>query len=478
MTVDNSLRFYIDGTWVEPVHERAFEVCNPATEETIGRISLGSAADVDRAVNAARGAFDAYSLLARDRRIALLERIVAGLMAHREQLARTVTMEMGCPISFSAEVQVPGAIAHFNEQLSVLKSYTFEDMRDGTLICREPIGVCALITPWNFPLMQIAAKVAPALAAGCTVVLKPSELSPLSATMFAEILDEAEVPHGVFNLVHGDGLGVGAPLSAHSEVDMVSFTGSTRTGISIAKAAADTVKRVTQELGGKSADLILDDADLTKVVPPEVVRCFVNAGQNCQAPTRLLVHRTQREAVVALAEQTASQVRIGDPMDPRTTMGPLISRTQFNKVQDMIRRGIEEGATLVCGGLDRPAGYNRGYFVRPTVFADVTASMAIATDEIFGPVLSIISYDTQEQAIAIANASRYGLAGFVQTNDIARARDVATRIRAGRVYLNGAPPDRRAPFGGYKQSGNGRENGIFGFEEFLEIKAIMGYRVA
>ena len=382
------------------------------------------------------------------------------------------------PITFSNEAQTANALAHFNEMVSVLGTYEFERFMGGTLIRREAIGVCGLITPWNFPLNQVASKVAPALAAGCTVVMKPSEVAPLSSIILAEIMHDAGVPKGVFNLVNGDGAGVGSAISAHPGIDMVSFTGSTRAGILIAKAAAETVKRVTQELGGKSPNIVLAGSDLDKVIPAGVLRCFGNAGQNCQAPTRMLVQRAQRDAVVALAKRTAENIRVGDPLDPGTQMGPMASKAQFEKVQGLIEKGIAEGATLVCGGTGRPAGFNRGYYVRPTVFADVAPDMTIAREEIFGPVLSIISYDNEEQAIEIANNTSYGLAGYVNAGDLDRARQVATKLRAGRVYLNGAPPDRSVPFGGYKQSGNGREQGVFGLEEYLEVKAVLGYRTA
>lgn len=477
MHVSNSQSFYIGGAWVKPAHAKSCDVLNPATEEVAGQICLGSSIDVDRAVAAARHAFATYSMTTREERLALLQKIIEKYKSRHGDLARTLTQEMGCPITFSTEVQVTNALAHFDELSSVLKSYEFERFMGGTLIRREPIGVCGLITPWNWPLMQIASKVAPALAAGCTMVLKPSEVAPLSAIMFAEILHEAGIPNGVFNLVNGDGATVGAAISAHPDIDLVSFTGSTRAGVLVAKAAADSVKRVIQELGGKSANIILPDADLGKVVPVDVLRCFTNAGQNCQAPTRMIVHVSQREAVATLAKEAALQVKVGDPRDPATTMGPLVSKAQFDKVQGLIERGIQEGATLICGGPGRPANLNRGYFVRPTIFADVTPDMKIAKEEIFGPVLSVMSYETVDEAVAIANNTPYGLAGFVQAGDIDRARPVAARIRAGRVYLNGAPADRRAPFGGYKQSGNGRENGVFGLEEYLEVKAVLGYQV-
>src|SRR5215470_4240995 len=474
--MDNNTKFYVDGAWVDPQTPHLFDVINPATEEVAGQISLGSSADVDRAVGAARRAFGPYSESSIKDRIAILKRIVELFEARNAELARAMTLEMGSPITFSNEVQTVNALTHFKEMIAVLKSYEFERFMGGTLIRREPIGVCGLITPWNWPLNQVTSKLAPAIAAGCTTVLKPSEIAPLSAILFAEILHEAGVPKGVFNLVNGDGPTVGEAISNHPDIDMVSFTGSTRAGILVAKGAATTVKRVVQELGGKSANIILSDADLEKAIPAGVLRCFTNTGQSCQAPTRMLVHRSQRDAAVALAKKAVDQVKVGDPLDPETTMGPLVSKAQFDKVQGLIERGIREGATLVCGGVGRPADFNRGYFVRPTVFADVTPDMAIAKEEIFGPVLSMMSYETEDEAVAIANGTTYGLAGYVQGKDIDRVRRVAARIRAGRIYLNGAPVDRSVPFGGYKQSGNGREHGVFGFEEYLEVKAVLGYQ--
>src|SRR5215467_9193413 len=401
--MDNNTKFYVDGAWVDPQTPHLFDVINPATEEVAGQISLGSSVDVDRAVAAARRAFASYSQTSRDERLALLQRIIDGFEARNGELARAMTAEMGSPITFSNEVQTVNALTHFKEMISVLKSYEFERFMGGTLIRREPIGVCGLITPWNWPLNQVTSKLAPAIAAGCTAVLKPSEIAPLSAILFAEILHDAGVPKGVVNLVNGDGPGVGAAISRHPDIDMVSFTGSTRAGILVAKGAATTVKRVVQELGGKSANIVLPDADLEKAIPAGVLRCFTNTGQSCQAPTRMLVHRSQRDTAVALARKAADQVRVGDPLDPKTTMGPLVSKAQFDKVQGLIERGIQQGANLVCGGAGRPAGFNRGYFVRPTVFADVTPEMTIAKEEIFGPVLSIISYETEDEAVAIAN---------------------------------------------------------------------------
>jgi aldehyde dehydrogenase (NAD+) len=468
------LKFYIDGAWVDPAAPSTLGVVNPATEETFAQISLGSKFDVDRAVTAARRAFATYSGTSVEERLSWLRKIIAGFKARLPELARTMTLEMGAPITFATERQATVALFHFEEAARVLAQYRFEERMGNGIVRREPIGVCGLITPWNWPLNQVASKVAPALATGCTVVLKPSEIAPLSAMLFAEIVDAAGVPPGVFNLVNGDGPTVGEAIAAHPGIDMVSFTGSTTAGVRVAILAADTVKRVAQELGGKSANIILADADLKRAVIEGVHACYTNAGQNCQSPTRMLVPRAQQEAAFAAAREAVGSIRLGDPLDPASTMGPLVSQAQFEKVQDLIQSGIDEGATLVAGGPGRPVDINRGYYVRPTVFGDVTPQMKIAREEIFGPVLSIIGYDTEDEAIEIANDTPFGLAGFVQSGDADRARKVANRIRAGRVYLNGAPFDRSLPFGGYKQSGNGREFGVFGFEEYLEVKAIIG----
>jgi len=472
--VTDKLKFYIDGAWVDPVAPKVLGVQNPATEEIFARISLGSAKDVDRAVQAARRAFPAYAETSVAQRLAWLEKIIAGFRARLPEVARTMTLEMGAPITFATERQATVALFHFEEAVRVLAGYSFEELMPPGMIRREPIGVCGLITPWNWPLNQVASKVAPALATGCTVVLKPSEIAPLSAMLFAEILHEAGLPAGVFNLVNGDGPTVGEAIAAHPGIDMVSFTGSTGAGIRVAKLAADTVKRVAQELGGKSANIILPDADLKAAVIQGVHACYTNGGQNCQSPTRMLIPRDTRDAAFAAARMAVETIRLGDPLDPATTMGPLVSQAQYDKVQDLIQSGIDEGATLVAGGTGRPAEVNHGYYVRPTVFGDVTRDMRIAREEIFGPVLSIISYDSEDEAVEIANDTPFGLAGFVQSQDREHARRVANRIRAGRVYLNGAPFDRSLPFGGYKQSGNGREFGVFGFEEYLEVKAILG----
>jgi len=468
------LKFYIDGGWVDPVSSTTLGVVNPATEATFARISLGSRADVDRAAAAARRAFATYSETTVQQRLEWLRRIIEGFRARLPELARTMTLEMGAPITFATERQATVALFHFEEAARVLAEYPFEQRMGPGIVRREPIGVCGLITPWNWPLNQVASKVAPALATGCTVVLKPSEVAPLSSLLFAQVVHEAGLPPGVFNLVNGDGPTVGEAIAAHPEIDMVSFTGSTAAGVRVAKLAADTVKRVAQELGGKSANIILPDADLPAAVVQGVHACYTNGGQNCQSPTRMLVPREQRQAAFEAARRALESIRIGDPLDPATTLGPLVSQSQRDKVEGLIRSGVEEGATLVAGGTGRPDGTARGYFVRPTVFGDVTPDMRIAREEIFGPVLSILGYDSEDEAVAIANDTPFGLAGFVQSRDPKRARAVANRIRAGRVYINGAAFDRSLPFGGYKQSGNGREFGVFGFEEYLEVKAILG----
>jgi len=468
------LQFYIDGAWVNPVAPATLGIMNPATEETFAQISLGARQDVDRAAKAARRAFSIYSETSVEERLSWLREIIAGFRAHLPELARTMTLEMGAPITFATERQATVALFHFEEAERVLARYRFEEPMGNGIVRREPVGVCGLITPWNWPLNQVASKVAPALATGCTVVLKPSEIAPLSAMLFAEIVHDAGLPAGVFNLVNGDGPAVGEAIAAHPEIDMVSFTGSTTAGVRVAKLAADTVKRVAQELGGKSANIILPDADLKAAVIAGVHACYTNGGQNCQSPTRMLVPRAQRSEAFAAAREAVDTIRLGDPLDPASTMGPLVSQSQFDKVQELIQSGIDEGATLVAGGTGRPPDLNRGYYVRPTVFGDVMPRMRIAREEIFGPVLSIISYDTEDEAVGIANDTPFGLAGFVQSRDRDHARAVANRIRAGRVYLNGAPFDRSLPFGGYKQSGNGREFGVFGFEEYLEVKAILG----
>src|ERR1700735_342396 len=446
---DNSLKFYIDGDWIEPAEATLFDVVNAATEEVSGQIRLGTPAHVDLAVAAARRAFSSYSRVPVADRLALLKRIIEAYGRRRDDLAAAMTREMGTPITFSKAGQVSMALFHFEEMARVLETYEFERFMGTTLIRREPIGVCGLITAWNWPLSLITAKVAPALAAGCTVVVKPSEMSPYSALLLTEILHEAGVPKGVFNLVFGEGPVVGEAIAAHPDIDMVSIAGSTRAGIRVAEVAAPPVKRVRQELGGKSPNIILPSADLQKAVSSGVFGCYINNGQACQAATRMLVHRSQREKAIAIAKETAEGIKIGDPFDPTTQLGPLVNKAQFDKVQRLIEIGIREEATLVTGGFGRPAGFERGYYVRPTVFADVTSNMQIARDEIFGPVLSMQFYDSEEEAIGIANDTEYGLAAFV-SGEAGAARRLAKEIRAGRVYINGAAVDRTVPFGGYK----------------------------
>ncbi|HWG80899.1 MAG TPA: aldehyde dehydrogenase family protein [Stellaceae bacterium] len=471
-------RFYINGEWVAPLQPKPFDVINPATEEPVAQISLGSAGDVDRAVTAAKAAFPAFSRTNKAERIALLQKIVEAYKARYDELAQTITREMGAPAWLASRAQAATGLAHLNQMIAVLKDFSFESVRGTTLIAKEPVGVCGFITPWNWPMNQIACKVVPALAAGCTMVLKPSEIAPLNAVIYAEILHAAGVPKGVFNLVNGDGATVGQAIAAHRDIDMVSFTGSTRAGIAVAKAAADTVKRVHQELGGKSANIILPDADLQKAVAGGVQSCFNNSGQSCNAPTRMFVQARQHDRAVEIAKAAAEATKVGDPNTKGTTIGPVVSEAQFRKIQRLIEAGIAEGATLVAGGPGRPEGFNRGYYVRPTVFANVKPEMTISREEIFGPVLSILPYDSEEQVIRMANDTVYGLSGYVQSGDIEHARKVAAQLRTGNVHLNGAGPDFGAPFGGYKQSGNGREWGEFGLDEFLEVKAVMGYNAA
>jgi len=467
--------FYINGQWVNPTNGRDFTVINPATEEVVATISLGCAEDVSDAVAAAKAAFLAYAETTVEERLKLLRRVIDVYKAHSEEMADAITQEMGAPVTLSRKAQAPAGMAHLSTAAKILENFKFEEVRGSTLMRKEPIGVCGLITPWNWPMNQIACKVGPALAAGCTMVLKPSELAPLSAHLFAEILDEAGVPPGVFNLVNGDGPTVGAAIASHPDVAMVSFTGSTRAGVAVASAAAPTVKRVTQELGGKSAHIILEDADLAKSVREGVDACFRNTGQSCNAPTRMLVPQSKTAEAISVAKQRAEDTVVGDPSNEQTSIGPLVSKAQFDKVQRLISQGAAEGATLVAGGAGSPSGMDKGFFVKPTVFADVRNDMTIAREEIFGPVLCIISYQDDEDAVRIANDSPYGLAGFVSSGSVDHARAVAKRIRAGNVHINGARVDFGASFGGYKQSGNGREWGEAGLEEFLELKAILGY---
>ena len=471
-------QFYIDGQWVDAEGTQVLGVIDPATESTVSEISLGGHGDVDKAVSAARRAFADFSSTTKDERIALLERIISGYESRQEELAQLVSKEMGALIGFSRAEQVPSGLGHFQQTLETLRAYDFEEDHGSTRWSREPIGVCAMITPWNWPLNQIAAKVAPALAAGCTMVLKPSEIAPLDAFVVAEILHEAGVPAGVFNLVNGTGPEVGEYMAGHPGVDMVSFTGSTRAGILVAKAAAGTIKRVTQELGGKSPNILLDDADMETAVSGGVLGCFGNAGQSCDAPSRMFVPASRYEEAVEIARNTAAGVANRQPFDDNAKdedIGPVISQLQYDKIQGLLEKGVSEGARLVIGGPGRAEGFDKGYFVRPTVFADVNNGMTIAREEIFGPALSMIPYTDEDEAITLANDTPYGLAGYVSSGDLSKARRVASRIRAGNIYINGAPPDAAAPFGGYKQSGNGREFGTLGLEEYLEVKAVAGH---
>ena len=469
------LQFYIDGQWVDPETPNALDVMNPATEKVCGRISLGSAADVDKAVAAAKRAFPAYSQTTRDERIDLLNKILEEFKRRFDEVAEAIMDEMGAPWSVASGPQAGSGPQHIKATIRALKAYEFESRNRNTLIVKEPIGVCGLITPWNWPVNQVACKVAPALAAGCTMVLKPSEIAPFDAMIFAEILDTAGVPAGVFNLINGDGPGVGTALSQHPDIDMMSFTGSTRAGVAVAQNAAPTVKRVAQELGGKSANILLDDADFEKAVSGGAAEMFFNTGQSCDAPSRMLVPRERMDEAAELAASVANATNVGDPRDEGVEVGPLVSELQWNKVQSLIQQGIDEGATLVAGGVGRPSGLDQGYYARPTVFANVTNDMTIAREEIFGPVLSIIPFDDEDDAVRIANDTPYGLSGYVSSGSLDRARKVAARLRTGMVHINGAPGNSMAPFGGYKQSGNGREWGEHGLEEFLEVKSIHGY---
>ena len=477
MTYDNR-QFYIDGAWVDPVEPKEFKVINPATETVAGVISMGSSKDVDRAVAAARRAFDSYSRTAPAERLALMERILAAYKAHYDEIAQAISTEMGAPITLAKGSQTRIGVGHISAMIEVLKTFKFEEMRGTTRLVQEPVGVCALITPWNWPMNQVAAKVVPALAAGCTMVLKPSEYSPFSAIIWAKVMHEAGVPAGVFNLINGDGTSVGAPLSSHREVDMVSFTGSTRAGSEVAKNAAASVKRVHQELGGKSPNVLLDDADFERAVTKSVLHVFQNSGQSCNAPTRMLVPAAKLAEVEAIAKRVAESVVTGDPTSEKTNLGPLVSKLQFERVEGYIAKGIAEGAKVVIGGSGRPDGLTKGYFVKPTIFSNVRNDMTIAREEIFGPVLCILPYDSEEQAVQIANDTPYGLAAYVWSKDNLRARRIGGRIRAGQVTLNGAAGSMNTPFGGFKMSGNGREWGEFGLRDFLEVKAVIGVDAA
>jgi aldehyde dehydrogenase (NAD+) len=464
---------YINGEWVAPLTSREWTLTDPATEKPFASIALAGAEDVDVAVKAARAAFKEFSGTSKAERIDLLERIIERFISRESELADVVTAELGTPVS--QKIHAPAALASFKQALATLREYEFEYRLGPNIVRREPIGVCGLITAWNWPLQLLATKLAYALAVGCTIVLKPSEFTPLSAIHLTEVLHEAGVPKGVFNLVLGDGPIVGNAISKHMDIDMVSFTGSTRAGVLIAEAAAPSVKRVAQELGGKSANVILDDADLKAAAKWNVTRAFSNTGQSCHAPSRILVQENQVEEVLALLEQEAKAVKVGNPLDPQVTMGPVVNKLQFDRVQEYIKIGIEEGASVRVGGVGRPEGLEQGYFVKPTIFSNVTPNMRIAQEEIFGPVLAVIPYRTEEEAIEIANGTPYGLGGYVFSSNRERGKSVGRQLQAGRVFLNGAVSNTEAPMGGYKRSGNGREMGVFGLEEYLETKAMIGF---
>ena len=469
------LQFYIDGQWVDPVEPRTLDVVNPATEEVYGRISIGSTADVNLAVAAAKRAFETFSQSTVAERRDLLQAILVEFDKRHDEVAEAIMDEMGAPWDLAKNSQAASGPQHIKAAIKALDNYEFEERIRTTNIVKEPIGVCGLITPWNWPMNQIAVKVAPAIAAGCTMVLKPSEIAPFDAILFAEILDAAGVPAGVFNLVNGDGPGVGSALSGHPDISMVSFTGSTRAGVLVAQNAAPTVKRVAQELGGKSANIICDDEAFEKAVERGAGDMFENTGQSCDAPSRMLVPRHRMDEAAAIAAKVAAETKVGDPRGDEVDVGPVVSDVQWGKIQNLIQTGIDEGATLVAGGTGRPETLDKGYYVKPTVFANVTNDMTIAREEIFGPVLSIIPYDDEDDAIDIANDTPYGLSGYVSCADLDTARRIASRMRTGMVHINGAWADSAAPFGGYKQSGNGREWGHHGLDEFLEVKSIYGF---
>ncbi|WP_413873407.1 aldehyde dehydrogenase family protein [Albidovulum sp.] len=472
---DNNLKFYIDGAWVVPHSKLTLDVIDPSTEEAYTSIAAGDREDVNAAVAAARRAFDAFSRTTRSERLALLRRILMAYEERYEDMAQAISFEMGAPITLARQSQARGGQAHLEVTIEALESYEFSLMRGSSKVIREPIGVCALITPWNWPINQIVAKVAPALAAGCTMVLKPSEVSPISGVIFAEIMHSAGVPKGVFNMINGTGPDVGQVMAGHPDVDMVSFTGSTRAGVIVAKVAADTVKRVSQELGGKSPNIILPDADFEAAVTRGVQKIMRNTGQSCDAPTRMLVPAARHDEALAIAKAVAETVVVGDPCSESVGMGPLASKAQYEKVRHLIKAGIAEGARLVTGGPERPDHLGRGYFVRPTIFGNVRPGMAIEREEIFGPVLCIIPYHDEEEAVRIGNNTEYGLAAYVSSEDREHARTIAARLRVGQVFINYAAGDLHVPFGGYKQSGNGREYSDWAISDFTELKAVVGY---
>lgn len=475
--MQNNLNFYINGRWVNPAdgdQAQRIDVINPATETACTQISAGSASDVDAAVAAARAAFEDYSQWSIDQRLTLLKQILEGYDARREDISQAISEEMGAPIDLARGSQSRLGRDHFVSAIKALQNFQFETIEDGMILRHEPIGVCGMITPWNWPVNQIAAKIAPALAAGCTMILKPSEESPMNAIVFAEILDQAGVPAGVFNLIHGYGPIIGEAMSSHPDIDMMSFTGSTRGGIAVAKASADSVKRVGQELGGKSANIILADTDIADAVADGIDYCMGNTGQSCNAPTRMLVPNDQMETAINAARQTAENIEIDRPDKSGNHLGPVVNKIQFDKIQGLIQQGIDEGATLVAGGTGRPEHLETGYYCKPTVFANVTNDMTIAREEIFGPVIAILGYEDEDQAIEIANDTEYGLAGYVSSGNLDHAIAVSRRIRAGQIAINYTGGTADTPFGGYKKSGNGREKGRWGLQEFLEVKAITG----
>jgi aldehyde dehydrogenase (NAD+) len=478
--MEQKTNFYINGQWVAPAEPREMAVINPATEEAFATISLGSKADVDKAVAAARTAFDSYSQTSVEERIELLTKLAEVYGNRSDEMAKAISSEMGAPMTLATTAQAAAGRGHIKAFIRALKEFQFEHPFNdqGEQIVHEAIGVCGLITPWNWPMNQVALKVAPALGVGCTVLLKPSEIAPTSSMLFAEFVHEAGFPAGAFNLINGDGLGVGEAMSAHPDIDMMSFTGSTRAGKAVTIASADTVKRVSLELGGKSPNVIFADADVERAVKTGVLHCMNNTGQSCNAPTRMLVERSAYAQAVEVAKATAAKIQSGNPAEEGRHMGPLVSEMQFNKVQGLIEEGIKEGANLIAGGPGRPEGFDKGYFVKPTIFADVNNDMTIAREEVFGPVLTMIPFEGEAEAVQIANDTPYGLAAYLSSGDPAKANRVAKKLRAGMVMINGANRPAGSPFGGYKQSGNGREGGKWGLEDFLEVKAVSGYNQA
>ncbi len=467
-------QFYIDGQWVDPVEKKLMDVINPSTEEVCAQIAIGNSQDVDKAAIAASKAFTRYGYSSLSDRIEIIQSIISAFKNRYNDIADAISEEMGAPTQLAVKSQTGAGLAHFKAAAALLESFPFKQQQGTSLIVKEPIGVCALITPWNWPLNQIACKVAPAIAVGCTVILKPSEIAPLSAYIFSQVMDEAGLPAGVYNMINGDGVGVGTALSKHRLIDMVSFTGSTRAGALVAKNAAPGIKRVSQELGGKSANIILPDADFERAVKQGARSVFSNSGQSCNAPTRMLVPAEKMQQAETIATEVAAKIKVGPATDETTTMGPVVSQLQYDKIRGLIEKGIAENAKLVCGGMQKPQGLDKGYFIQPTVFSEVNNAMTIAREEIFGPVFAIMPYDSIEQAIEIANDTPYGLAGYIQGNDPQTLSYVASRIRAGNININGQSGDINTPFGGYKKSGNGREWGAHGFDDYLEVKAISG----